>query len=72
MHYQPKEWQVNYKSLLHERTSVYEEYIECILVSVIRIPEFKKTNWGLLGKRKFGMQKLKQDFETKLARKTVW
>ena len=52
MHYQPKEWQVYCKLLLHGRTSVYEEYIECILVFVMRVPEFQKTNSGHLGKRK--------------------
>ena len=52
MHYQPKEWQVYCKSLLYRRTSVYEEYIECILVLVIRVLEFEKTNSRHLGKRK--------------------
>ena len=52
MHYQPKEWQVHFKSLLHGRTSVYEEYIECTLVFVIRVTEFQKTNSDHLGKRK--------------------
>ena len=52
MHYPPKEWQVYCKLLLYGRTSVYEEYIEWILVLVIRVPEFQKTNSGHLGKRK--------------------
>ena len=52
MHYQPKEWQVYCKSLLHRRTSIYEEFVECILVFVIQVPEFRKTNSGHLGKQK--------------------
>ena len=52
MHYQPKERQVYRKSLLHGRTSVYEEYIECSLVFVIGVPKFQKTNSGSFRKTK--------------------
>ena len=47
-----EQWRVYYKSLLHGRTSVHEEYMECILVFAIRVPEFQKTNSDHLGKRK--------------------
>ena len=40
------------KSLLHRYNSVYEEYIDCILVFVIRVPKFQKTNSDHLGKQK--------------------
>ena len=45
-HYQPKRVIVYCKSFFHGRTSVYEEYIECILVLVIQLPEFQETNSG--------------------------
>ena len=44
IHYQPKRVTVYYKSPFHGRTSVYEEYIECILVLVIWALEFQETN----------------------------
>ena len=52
MHYQPREWHVYCKLLLHGRFSVYEEYIEYILVFAILVPEFQQTNSDYLGKRK--------------------
>ena len=45
-HYHPKRVTVYCKSFFHGRTSVYEEYIECILVLIIRLPEFQETNSG--------------------------
>ena len=45
-HYQPKRMTVFCKSPFHGRTSIYEEYIECILVLVIRVFELQKTNSG--------------------------
>ena len=33
-----------WKLLLHGRNSVYEEYTDCIIVFVIYVPEFQKTN----------------------------
>ena len=47
-----KEWRVYFKPLLHGRTSVYQEHIECILVFVIRVPEFQKAFSNRSGKRK--------------------
>ena len=54
-HYQPKRVALNhlyFKPLLHGRTSVYQEHIECILVFVIRVPEFQKAFSNRSGKRK--------------------
>ena len=39
-----KEWRVYCKPLLHGRTFVYEECIDRIILFVIRVPEFQKTN----------------------------
>ena len=47
-----KEWRVYFKPLLHGRTSVYQEHIECILVFVIRVPEFQKAYSNRSGKQK--------------------
>ena len=41
-----------WKSLLHGCNSVYEEYMDCTLVFVIRAPKFQKTNSEHLGKQK--------------------
>ena len=47
-----KEWQVYCKSLLHRRTFIYEEHIDCILVFIIRVCDFQKTNSDHFGKQK--------------------
>ena len=47
-----KEWRVYFEPLLHGRTSVYQEHIECILVFVIRVPEFQKAYSNRSGKQK--------------------
>ena len=47
-----KEWRVYFKPLLHGRSSVYQEHIECILVFVIRVPEFQKAYSNRSGKQK--------------------
>ena len=47
-----KEWQVYCKSLLHGPAFVYEEYIDCILVFIIRVCDFQKTNSDHFRKRK--------------------
>ena len=47
-----KEWQVYCKSLLHGHAFVYEEYIDCILVFIIRVCDFQKTNSDHFRKRK--------------------
>ena len=75
-----KEWRVYFKPLLHGRTSVYQEHIECILVFVIRVPEFQKAYSNRSGKQKSLtcnncsnlLRQLQQGFETKFARKIEW
>ena len=47
-----KEWQVYCKSHLHGPAFVYEEYIDCILVFIIRVCDFQKTNSDHFRKRK--------------------
>ena len=47
-----KEWQVYCKSHLHGPAFVYEEYIDCIFVFIIRICDFQKTNSDHFRKRK--------------------
>ena len=47
-----KEWQVYCKSLLHGPAFVYEEYIDRILVFIIRVCDFQKTNSDHFRKRK--------------------
>ena len=44
-----KECQVYCKSLLRSCTSVYEEYIDCILVFIIRVCDFQKTDLDHFG-----------------------
>ena len=47
-----KEWQVYCISHLHGPAFVYEEYIDCILVFIIRVCDFQKTNSDHFRKRK--------------------
>ena len=69
-----------WKLLLHGRNSVYEEYIDCILVFVIYVPEFQKTNSDHLGKQKIRhatsvaifWDNYNKILETKFARKIEW
>ena len=47
-----KEWQVYCRSLLHRCTFIYEEYIDCILVFIIQVCDFQKTNSDHFRKQK--------------------
>ena len=47
-----KEWQVYCKSHLHGPAFVYEEHIDCILVFIIWVCDYQKTNSDHFRKRK--------------------
>ena len=47
-----KEWQVYCRSLLHRCTFIYEEHIDCILVFIIQVCDFQKTNSDHFRKQK--------------------